>query len=547
MSKKVVIVGGGIAGMSAAHELIERGFDVEVYEKQKKYVGGKARSVDVPNTGKDGRKDLPGEHGFRFFPGFYKHITDTMKRIPFGNKKHCVYNNLVPTERVLMARFGKPPLINIVNFPKSLKDLKTMFSAFVDSDTGLSKEDAEVFAEKMWQLMTSCYERRNDVYERVSWWDFTDAENQSEAYRQYFVGGLTRTLVAAKPKQVSTKTGGDILLQLLFLMGDPATHADRVLNGPTNEAFLYPWLDYLVKKGVKYHHGHEVTHIEYANGSVVSASFRNENGEITQAKGDYYISAAPVEVMSELLNDHLLNGDPSLVGIKELAEDTAWMTGIQYYLNIDVKMTKGHVMYTDSPWALTSISQLQFWDRFDVSKHGNGEVKGIVSVDVSDWESLGLNGKAAKNCTKEEIKKEVWEQLKQSLVTDGKSLLSDDMLVDWYLDRDIVFNESFKTTNEEPLLVNKVNTWSLRPEAYTNIHNFFLASDYVRTFTDLATMEGANEAARRAVNAIIEDSGSRSKLCKVWHLHEPEILGLWRSKDKKRFDKGLQWKHSSLI
>ena len=32
MAKKVIIMGGGIAGMTAAHELIERGFDVEIYE-----------------------------------------------------------------------------------------------------------------------------------------------------------------------------------------------------------------------------------------------------------------------------------------------------------------------------------------------------------------------------------------------------------------------------------------------------------------------------------------------------------------------------------
>ena len=48
--KKVLILGGGVAGMSAAHELIERGFDVEVYEKNPIYPGGKARSVDVEGT-----------------------------------------------------------------------------------------------------------------------------------------------------------------------------------------------------------------------------------------------------------------------------------------------------------------------------------------------------------------------------------------------------------------------------------------------------------------------------------------------------------------
>ncbi|MBL4655294.1 MAG: NAD(P)-binding protein, partial [Bacteroidia bacterium] len=71
---KVVILGGGVAGLSAAHELIERGFDVHVYEL-KGIPGGKARSVKVPDSGKDNRKDLPGEHGFRFFPGFYRHVT----------------------------------------------------------------------------------------------------------------------------------------------------------------------------------------------------------------------------------------------------------------------------------------------------------------------------------------------------------------------------------------------------------------------------------------------------------------------------------------
>ena len=32
MNKKVVILGGGVAGMTAAHELLVRGFNVEVYE-----------------------------------------------------------------------------------------------------------------------------------------------------------------------------------------------------------------------------------------------------------------------------------------------------------------------------------------------------------------------------------------------------------------------------------------------------------------------------------------------------------------------------------
>jgi hypothetical protein len=53
------------------------------------------------------------------------------------------------------------------------------------------------------------------------------------------------------------------------------------------------------------------------------------------------------------------------------------------------------------------------------------------------------------------------------------------------------------------------------------VDNLFLASDYVRTHTDLATMEGANEAARRAVNAILDATGSDADRCAVWPLKEP--------------------------
>src|SRR5215218_11469233 len=77
--RRVAILGGGMAGLAAAHELVERGFRVTVYER--KSLGGKARSIPVAGTAAGGRKPLPGEHGFRFFPGFYHHVPDSMRRI----------------------------------------------------------------------------------------------------------------------------------------------------------------------------------------------------------------------------------------------------------------------------------------------------------------------------------------------------------------------------------------------------------------------------------------------------------------------------------
>lgn len=549
MKKKVAILGGGVAGMSAAHELIVRGFDVEVYERQAHYVGGKARSIDYFGEGdRPYEKPLPGEHGFRFFPGFYKHITNTMSRTPYKDGKNCE-ENLVFSETAMMASFGKVPLVTLVNFPKSLKDLELLFKDFIEAPeiTGLTHEDAEKFAGKLWQIITSSFARRADEYEKISWWTFTDAENSSKAYRQYFVAGLTRTLVAAKSREVSTKTGGNILLQLLFLMANPSAHADRVLNKPTNDAWLYPWRDFLLEKGVKYFHDHETTAIKCENGLITSATVKDKkSGESKDITADYYIAAVPVERMAGFLDDGISETDPALASLKELAGDTSWMTGIQFYLNKDVKLNRGHTIYTDSPWALTSISQIQFWDDYNIQDRGNGEVKGVLSVDISDWFTKGLNDKEASQCkSKEEIKKEVWEEMKKSLNVNGQTVLRDEMLIDYYLDRDIKFRVSnlgpMETSNEEPLLVNKINTWELRPDAYTAIPNLFLASDYVRTNTDLATMEGANEAARRAVNVILNDTDYDGEQCEIWKLEEPELFRVYRWYDKIRYKKGLPW------
>ena len=132
--------------------------------------------------------------------------------------------------------------------------------------------------------------------------------------------------------------------------------------------------------------------------------------------------------------------------------------------------------------------------------------------------------------------------LQGSLKHSPQTRLDDASLVDWHLDYDIIPAIQILLRNEEPLLVNRVNTWRLRPDADTAIPNLYLASDYVRTNTDLATMEGANEAARRAVNAILTDSGSSAEPCRLWELEEPAFLAPYREHDLERYRAGKPWK-----
>jgi uncharacterized protein with NAD-binding domain and iron-sulfur cluster len=555
--KTVIVLGGGIGGLSAAHELSERGFSVRVFELRD-VPGGKARSVVVPSTAPPQnvgtvnlgrltapmRRDLPGEHGFRFFPRFYKHIIDTMARTPYRGSR-SVAENLVDTTGTTFVRFGRRPLTLPTTTPTTVpelfrlvSDLRTLFG----SELGISPEDHAFFGERIWQILTSCSERRMDEYEKVGWWEFIGAEQRSDAYQKFFGIGLTRSLVAAKAKVASTRTIGDMYVQYFFNLAEPGISADRVLNGPTNDVWIDPWLTYLRGRGVEYHLNAHVRSIEM-DGGVVRGVMVEQDRAVREVTADYYVSALPIEVMATIVTDQMVRADPGLANIFPLSHNTEWMNGIQFYLDDDAPIAPGHQIYLDSPWALTSVSQAQFWPDVDLSRFGDGNIRGVISVDISDWDTPGLNGKPARDCTRREIRDEVWDQLKRSLNVLGADVLEDEDLVHWYLDLDI---DPLLRTNAEPLFVNLVDTWRLRPRSVTAIPNLFLAADYVQTFTDLATMEAANEAARRAVNGILEHSGSDAPPCRIWNLHEPELLEPWRANDRARYRQGLPWDDTAV-
>ena len=179
-----------------------------------------------------------------------------------------------------------------------------------------------------------------------------------------------------------------------------------------------------------------------------------------------------------------------------------------------------------------SISQKQFWPRVDLAQRGDGRVRGVLSIDVSEWQRPGRRtGKVAQLCTPEEIFTEVWGQLEDHL--DGA--LDGVTVIDRFLDPAIVFPNPTGAANLEPLLVNTAGSWADRPDAVTRIGNLFLASDYVRTHTDLATMEAANEAARRAVNGILDATGSNARRCEVWRPPEPKAFAAARVLDRVRW------------
>ena len=122
-------------------------------------------------------------------------------------------------------------------------------------EVGVPAHEHALFVERLLTLLTSCDERRLEQCERQSWWEFSGAERRSQAYGKFLADGLTRTLVAARAREMSARTGGLILLQLLFDLSRAGGRADRVLDAPTQEAWLTPWVEHLTARGVDLHAG----------------------------------------------------------------------------------------------------------------------------------------------------------------------------------------------------------------------------------------------------------------------------------------------------
>jgi len=117
-------------------------------------------------------------------------------------------------------------------------------------------------------------------------------------------------------------------------------------------------------------------------------------------------------------------------------------------------------------------------------------------------------------------------------------------LLGYSLDPDLHW-ENGVLINDEPLLVNTINSYQYRPDSNTSIPNFFLASDFIRTVTDIASMEAADDSGRLAVNSILKSDG-RSDFVKLFEEDWPHnlVLDELRSIDLERWKKGeepIEW------
>lgn len=469
---------------------------------------------ELPNNPGDFSGILPGEHGFRFFPALYRHLFDTLRRIPvrgdgqnFGDTYRTVYDNLVPTESNWLAvddcikrpRSKKARERGVVRFPRRLrKSLREVLDAMSDMQTelGYTARDIELLKLRLYKYMTSCRRRRNEQYEGMSWSDFMGLSDLSPIARRD-MERAPQLLAAMTAKQSDARTQGNLATQLMLDPLNADERVDSTLNGPTTVAWLIPWKDYLVTQGVRFVPGALTGFEPKGEGKIrpCMADLKLFGGRSPRVeeieKADYYVLALPIQAWSDNCRALVTSWMQARMDAKMEADHVGrlgnWLlkyvrpgcrkslykglSGIQFYFDSDELARTGHTLFMDSPWRICAISQASFWSR---RRESFDTYRGIVSIDIGSLADGGLiapREDQVSNCVKpfmetvrEKVHGDVWAQVhtEYSAFADRKGQPAPYRMyrIDEYIRYDS--ETSLPCKNLAPFLINGVHEWDHR-------------------------------------------------------------------------------------
>jgi uncharacterized protein with NAD-binding domain and iron-sulfur cluster len=535
----VVIAGAGMAGIAAAMILAEAGVRVTMCEAAPE-AGGKAKSIRLA----DGH---PTEHSLRIYTDTYQTLLSLFSRIPTEGGR-TVLDNLVSVDAVRVYKhrsFGRPVA------PAPLQRSASAFARIVGkafgphqhisrmlvkslllivglASRGVSPADSIRYLYAHIRLLWMCGERQLTELSEISYADYLEF-SKKPAHAQDFFSALPRIFVAARPNAEAAAIAPVILKGLFHFTSRPLAlngaqaPSIMMMNGPTSERMIQPWIRHLRNLGVDIHYDTRLEDLEFEDGRIktlVSADGRRFDC-------DYAILALPYLMLRELgKSSHVNHHLPHLTAEHSIALESS--NGIQVFLR-DIPATwpsfvRPGVIGThfESEWALISVLQGEgFWK--DVSLPTG--TKYVLSITWSDVDKPGrVFGRPASECTPAEI-------LAECLAQCG---LDSSNQLGWKLDRELAWLSDAeyerlatelpphlaqepacgsRMVNFSPLAILEPGARRRAPGIRTEVPNLFLAGEAIHS-PDLTffvpTMEKAANsgylAAHQVVNEVAADA-----------------------------------------
>ena len=467
---KVTIVGAGVAGLTAALRLLERGYHVTLYE-QDNFIGGMLRSHKEHDHG-----DYPREHSYHMLCNWYYNFWSVAEDLG-------IEDNFTPREAFKFLYDGDldnmPEMVN----PGGIQD-------FYRNLTGGAAPPAELFL-FMYSMvdLLSIPDSEDDKLDRMSFNGWlrgrpycTDEVAQLHEKIWQTVWAIDSWQASARSYKTFLKYGNRVPVPQLWLF-----------DGSKKDTLIDPFHAKLKQFGdrfeLKYRHrlrevhpSEDGTRIERLGFDKVTKS-PSVNPDWKVAKKDIVEDVSDENViisitpggMASMVTDDLYNADPALGQLRYLEAEP--MASVELYLKRKLPgIPTEVVVFMDTPYEMTFLNYSATW----------GLKNTFLYVTVSDFKSL-LS-----------VKPERRDE-NQYLILDLKNPKT---AIDYILreitakleitEADIdLFQTSVDTNTGEELFANLTGSWEHRPEVNTKFENLFLAGTYVRNFADVSTVEGA--------------------------------------------------------
>jgi uncharacterized protein with NAD-binding domain and iron-sulfur cluster len=463
---EVSVVGGGLAGMTAALRLLERGCRVTIYEAETR-LGGKAGANKNGNDYND--------HGYHMFPMWYLNVWKLVDEL--GIRDH-----FIDCPDFLLLKAGQFPNFKTLRNMSSLRDMPHNLNAGI-----LPIPEMFLFFYSVLDLITQRYRERS-LLDQISATGFIRSrfyrtEQIAEQYQDMMLKGIS-----VPAYFVSAMTMRQVM-RYWFRYPVPMFRAPR---GNLQQFWIGPIEERLRKLGCRIVFGSHLERIELSGGMVSRLEFAGEGHKNVDVSAGKVIFAVPFERLEHLLTDSVYNSAPDLFRVKGL--NSRAMASLNLYLRRRVPgIPKHHVDLVGSLFSLSFIDVSQIWSGYDTT------VLNLIASDFTALVSLSPHEAVSR------------------LLSDLQQFLPQIAAED--IDR-----WDFQPHVQQPLFMNDVGAWQFRLNARTQLKNLYVAGDHCRSHVDLVSMEGAVTTGLLAAEALRKDAGISQTVEILVPDEYPEIL-----------------------